>query len=48
MYTLDDIYNVATNELGMVYAKRGQIIYYDSANEDYVNSIRMFRVRIRM
>ena len=36
MYTLDDIYNVATNELGMVYAKRGQIIYYDSANEDYV------------
>lgn len=36
MYTLDDIYNVATNELGMVYAKRGQIIYYDSADEDYV------------
>jgi septum formation initiator len=36
MYTLDDIYNVATNELGMVYAKKGQIIYYDSANEDYV------------
>ena len=30
MYTLDDIYNVATNELGMVYAKKGQIIYYDS------------------
>lgn len=36
MYTLDDIYNVATNELGMVYAKKGQIIYYDSADEDYV------------
>ena len=36
MYTIDDIYNIATNELGMVYAKKGQIIYYDSANEDYV------------
>ena len=36
MYTVDDIYNVATNELGMVYAKKGQIIYYDSADEDYV------------
>lgn len=36
MYTLDDIYNAATNELGMVYAKKGQIVYYDSANEDYV------------
>lgn len=36
MYTLDQIYDVATNELGMVYAKKGQIVYYDSANEDYV------------
>lgn len=36
MYSLDDVYDVATNELGMVYAKKGQIIYYDSANEDYV------------
>lgn len=36
MYTLDQIYDVATNELGMVYAKKGQIVYYESANEDYV------------
>lgn len=36
MYTLDDIYDAATNELGMVYAKKGQIVYYESANEDYV------------
>lgn len=36
MYTLDDIYDVASNELGMVYAKKGQIVYYESANEDYV------------
>lgn len=36
MYSLDEVYDVATNELGMVYAKKGQIIYYDSANEDYV------------
>ena len=36
MYSLDEIYDVATNELGMVYAKKGQIVYYESANEDYV------------
>lgn len=36
MYTLDQVYDVAVNELGMVYAKKGQIVYYDSANEDYV------------
>ena len=36
MYTLDQIYDVATNELGMVYAKKGQVIYYKGANEDYV------------
>lgn len=36
MYTLDEIYDVAANELGMVYAKKGQIVYYESANEDYV------------
>lgn len=36
MYSLDTVYDIATNELGMVYAKRGQIVYYDSANEDYV------------
>lgn len=36
MYSLDEVYDVATNELGMVYAKKGQIIYYESADEDYV------------
>ncbi|MBE5945222.1 MAG: hypothetical protein E7258_09985 [Lachnospiraceae bacterium] len=36
MYSLEDINDVAINELGMVYAKKGQVIYYDSANEDYV------------
>jgi cell division protein FtsL len=36
MYSLDDVYDIATNELGMVYAKKGQIVYYDSTNEDYV------------
>ncbi len=36
MYTLDEIYKIATSELGMVYSTKGQIIYYDSANEDYV------------
>jgi cell division protein FtsL len=36
MYTLDEIYKIATRELGMVYSTKGQIIYYDSANEDYV------------
>ncbi|MDD6400094.1 MAG: hypothetical protein PUG10_00610 [Lachnospiraceae bacterium] len=36
MYSLNEIYDVATNELGMVYAKKGQIIYYNSADEDYV------------
>ncbi len=36
MYSLDQIRNIAMNDMGMVYAKKGQIIYYDSANEDYV------------
>lgn len=36
MYSLDEVYDIATNELGMVYAKKGQVVYYDSANEDYV------------
>ena len=36
MYSLDEIYDVATNDLGMVYAKKGLIVYYESANEDYV------------
>lgn len=36
MYTLDQIYDAAKNELGMVYARKGQIVYYESADEDYV------------
>lgn len=36
MYSLDDIYNIATGELGMVYSQNGQIIYYDNADGDYV------------
>lgn len=36
MYTMDQISDIAVNELGMVYAKKGQIVYYESANEDYV------------
>ena len=35
-YTLDEIYDIAVNELGMVYSSKGQIIYYESSNEDYV------------
>lgn len=33
---LDDIYNIATNELGMVYATRGQVVYYESSDPDYL------------
>ena len=40
MYSLDQVYDIATNELGMVYAKKGQIVYYDGANEDYVKQYR--------
>ncbi len=36
MYTLEQVYDIATNELGMVYARKGQIVYYESADEDYV------------
>lgn len=36
-YTLEEIYNIAVNELGMVYSQKGQIVYYNTANEDYVN-----------
>ncbi len=36
MYTMEQISDAAINELGMVYAKKGQIVYYESANEDYV------------
>ncbi|MBR4513638.1 MAG: hypothetical protein IKO61_01950 [Lachnospiraceae bacterium] len=40
MYSLDEIQNIAMNDMGMVYAKKGQIIYYDSAEEDYVNQVK--------
>ena len=40
MYSLDEIQKVAMNEMGMVYAKKGQIIYYDGAEEDYVNQVK--------
>ena len=36
MYSIEDIRRIATSELGMVYAKKGQIIYYETADEDYV------------
>ncbi len=36
MYSMDEIRKIATSELGMVYAKKGQIIYFESADEDYV------------
>lgn len=36
MYSLEQVYDAAVNELGMVYARKGQIVYYESADEDYV------------
>lgn len=33
---LPKIYDVATNELGMVYPKTGQVISYQASNPDYV------------
>ncbi|MCR5226458.1 MAG: hypothetical protein K6E27_04540 [Eubacterium sp.] len=36
MYSLEDIYNIATGELGMVYSENGSIIYYESEQGDYV------------
>ena len=33
---LEEIYEIATGELGMVYAGEDQIIYYDSSNSDYI------------
>ena len=38
-YSLNQIYDVATKELGMVYSQRGQIVYYEGANEDYVKQM---------
>ncbi|SEF57032.1 hypothetical protein SAMN04487934_101608 [Eubacterium ruminantium] len=39
-YTLQEIYDIAVNDLGMVYSQKGQIVYYDASNEDYVNQYR--------
>lgn len=39
-YSLDKIYEVATKDLGMVYSQKGQIVYYESANEDYVKQLK--------
>ena len=36
MYSLEDIYTIATNELGMVYSENGSILYYDQEQGDYV------------
>lgn len=33
---LDEIYQIATGRLGMVYAGEDQVIYYDSSNNDYI------------
>lgn len=35
-YSLKEIYDIATNKLGMVYSQNGQIVYYDNAEGDYV------------
>lgn len=32
---LDQIYSIATDELGMVYSEPGQTVYYNKNNEDY-------------
>ncbi len=40
MYSLNQIYDVATKDLGMVYSEKGQIVYYEGANEDYVKQLR--------
>ena len=37
---LTKIYTIATNELGMVYAKNGQVVYYDATNPDYVKQFK--------
>ena len=36
MYSLEDVYNIATGELGMVYSENGSIIYYENEQGDYV------------
>jgi hypothetical protein len=36
MTDLDEIYRIATTELGMVYSKPGQTVYYSKNSDDYV------------
>ncbi|MBO4864607.1 MAG: cell division protein FtsL [Eubacterium sp.] len=36
MYSMDDIYTIATGELGMIYSQNGQIIRYEKQEDDYV------------
>lgn len=36
MTDLDEIYNIATTKLGMVYSQPGQTLYYSQNNDDYV------------
>lgn len=36
MTDLDEIYKIATTELGMVYSKPGQTVYYPQNSDDYV------------
>jgi cell division protein FtsL len=36
MTDLDEIYKIATTELGMVYSKPGQTVYYSQNSDDYV------------
>lgn len=33
---LNELYQKATQDLGMVYPDEGQVIYYDSSNSDYI------------
>jgi hypothetical protein len=36
MVDLDERYEFATSELGMVYSQPGQTLYYSQNNDDYV------------
>jgi len=37
---LTQVYEVATTELGMVYAKNGQVVTYEASNPDYVKQFK--------
>jgi len=36
VYDLDYVYNIAVNELGMVYPNNNEVITFDKATESYV------------